>query len=48
MAGSVIVAGARTPIGRLMGSLKEFSAAQLGSIAIRAALGRAGVAAEQV
>jgi acetyl-CoA C-acetyltransferase len=48
MSGSVIVAGARTPIGRLMGSLKEFSGAQLGSIAIRAALERAGVAAEQV
>jgi acetyl-CoA C-acetyltransferase len=48
MSGSVIVAGARTPIGRLVGSLKEFSGAQLGSIAIRAALERAGVAAEQV
>jgi acetyl-CoA C-acetyltransferase len=48
MSGSVIVAGARTPIGRLTGSLKEFSGAQLGSIAIRAALERAGVAAEQV
>jgi acetyl-CoA C-acetyltransferase len=48
MSGSVIVAGARTPIGRLTGSLKEFSGAQLGSIAIKAALERAGVAAEQV
>jgi len=31
---SVIVAGARTPVGRLMGSLADFSAAQLGGIAI--------------
>jgi acetyl-CoA C-acetyltransferase len=45
---SVVVAGARTPIGRLLGSLKDFPAAQLGGIAIRAALERAGVAADQV
>src|SRR4051794_3314071 len=45
---SVVVAGARTPIGRLLGSLKDFSAAQLGGIAIRAALERAGVAPDQV
>ncbi len=48
MAGSVIVAGARTPMGRLMGSLKDFSGADLGGVAIRAALERAGVAPEQV
>ncbi|HEX6354379.1 acetyl-CoA C-acetyltransferase [Actinophytocola sp.] len=48
MSGSVIVAGARTPIGRLLGSLKDFSAAQLGGVAIKAALERAGVAPEQV
>ncbi|OLF08125.1 acetyl-CoA acetyltransferase [Actinophytocola xinjiangensis] len=48
MSGSVIVAGARTPIGRLLGSLKDFTGAQLGGIAIRAALERAGVAPEQV
>jgi acetyl-CoA C-acetyltransferase len=48
MSGSVIVAGARTPMGRLLGSLKDFSGAQLGSIAIKAALERAGVAPEQV
>ena len=48
MSGSVIVAGARTPIGRLLGSLKDFSGAQLGGIAIKAALERAGVAPEQV
>jgi acetyl-CoA C-acetyltransferase len=44
----VIVAGARTPIGRLLGSLKDFSGAQLGGVAIKAALERAGVAPEQV
>ena len=48
MTGSVIVAGARTPIGRLLGSLKGMSAAQLGGVAIKAALERAGVAPEQV
>ncbi|MGB3443919.1 MAG: acetyl-CoA C-acetyltransferase [Actinophytocola sp.] len=48
MSGSVIVAGARTPIGRLLGSLKDFTGAQLGGIAIKAALERAGVAPEQV
>jgi acetyl-CoA C-acetyltransferase len=46
--GSVIVAGARTPIGRLLGSLKDFSAAQLGGVAIKAALERAGVSPEAV
>ena len=45
---SVIVAGARTPMGRLLGSLKDFSGAQLGAVAIKAALERAGVAPEQV
>ncbi|MFD5319442.1 acetyl-CoA C-acetyltransferase [Streptomyces sp. NPDC127098] len=46
--GSVIVAGARTPMGRLLGSLKSFSGAELGGFAIEAALSRAGVAPEQV
>ena len=41
MPGSVIVAGARTPIGKLSGALSGFSAAQLGSIAIGEALRRA-------
>jgi len=45
---SVIVAGARTPMGRLLGSLKNFSGADLGGVAIKAALERAGVAPEQV
>jgi len=48
MSGSVIVAGARTPIGRLLGSLADLSAVELGGIAIKAALERAGVAPEQV
>lgn len=45
---SVIVAGARTPMGRLLGSLKDFSGAQLGGVAIKAALRRAGVEPSQV
>ena len=48
MTGSVIVAGARTPMGRLLGSLKGFSGAQLGGFAIKAALERAGVRPEQI
>ncbi len=48
MAGSVIVAGARTPIGRLLGGLKDRSATDLGGVAIKAALERAGVSADQV
>ena len=45
---TVIVAGARTPIGRLLGGLKGFSAADLGGLAIKAALEKAGVGADQV
>src|SRR5882672_6268032 len=48
MGQSVIVAGARTPIGRLLGSLKDHTGAQLGGVAIRAALERSGVKPEQV
>ena len=48
MTRSVIVAGARTPIGKFRGSLAGFTAMELGSIAIRAALERSGVAPEQV
>ncbi len=48
MAGSVIIAGARTPIGRLSGVLSEFTAPQLGGAAIAAALERAGITADQV
>jgi acetyl-CoA C-acetyltransferase len=46
--GSVIVAGARTPIGRLLGGLKGFSGADLGGFAMKGALKRAGVAPDQV
>lgn len=45
---SVIVAGARTPMGRLLGSLKGFSGADLGGFAIKAAVDRAGIAADRV
>ncbi|RYJ04659.1 MAG: acetyl-CoA C-acyltransferase, partial [Actinomycetales bacterium] len=48
MTKSVIVAGARTPIGRLLGGLKSFSAADLGAVAIKGALEKAGVSPEQV
>ncbi|MDT7545085.1 MAG: acetyl-CoA C-acetyltransferase [Actinomycetota bacterium] len=45
---SVIVAGARTPIGKLSGALKDFTAMDLGGIAISAALERSGVTGDQV
>src|SRR5258705_7462370 len=45
---SVILSGARTPMGRLSGNLKDLSATKLGSAAIAAALERSGVAPEQV
>ena len=44
----VILAGARTPIGKLSGSLASFSAAELGGFAIAAALERAGVSGQQI
>ena len=44
----VIVGGARTPVGRLLGSLASKSASDLGGVAIAAALDRAGVAPDQV
>ena len=46
--GSVIVGGARTPIGKLLGSLKDLSATDLGGVAIAGALARSGVSPEQV
>ena len=46
--GSVIVGGARTPIGKLLGGLRDRSATDLGGTAIAAALHRSGLAAEQV
>jgi len=48
MSGSYIVAGARTPIGKLSGALAPFSAAELGGFAIAAALQRAGIAPDQI
>jgi acetyl-CoA C-acetyltransferase len=48
MSGNVIVAGARTPIGRLLGGLKDLSAADLGGVAIKGALEKAGVSGDQV
>ena len=48
MPGSVIVSSARTPIGRLSGALGGFSAMDLGGFAIKAALDRGGVGAEQI
>ena len=48
MPGSVIVAGARTPIGKLSGALASFTATDLGGLAIKAALERAGVGPDQV
>jgi acetyl-CoA C-acetyltransferase len=48
MTTSVIVAGARTPIGRLLGGLKSLTAADLGGVAIKGALEKAGVAGDAV
>ena len=48
MAGSVILAGARTPIGKLSGALSSFSGSDLGGFAIKAALERAGLSGDQV
>src|ERR1043165_8668095 len=45
---SVIVAGARTPIGKLLGGLKGFTGAELGGYAIKGALDKAGVSPDQV
>ena len=45
---SVIVAGARTPIGRFNGALKSFSATDLGGLVIKAAIERAGITTDQV
>jgi acetyl-CoA C-acetyltransferase len=47
MPGSVIVSSARTPIGRLSGALASFEATDLGGIAVKAALERAGITGEQ-
>jgi acetyl-CoA C-acetyltransferase len=48
MTPSVIVAGARTPIGKFSGGFKDLAAVDLGAVAIREALSRAGVAPERI
>jgi acetyl-CoA C-acetyltransferase len=48
MSGSVIVSSARTPIGKLSGALAQFSAMDLGGVAIRAALERGGISPDDV
>lgn len=48
MAGSYIVAGARTPIGKLSGGFTSLSATDLGGVAIKAALERSGISPDQV
>ena len=48
MPGSYLVAGARTPIGKLSGALSSLAAADLGAVAIAAAVARVGVAADDV
>ncbi|MEO6532226.1 MAG: acetyl-CoA C-acyltransferase, partial [Pseudolysinimonas sp.] len=45
---AVIVAGARTPIGKLLGGLSTMSGAELGGVAIAGALEKAGVAGSDV
>ena len=44
----VIVSGVRTPIGDFLGSLKDFTAVQLGTIALKAAIERAGITPDQI
>src|SRR5712691_5107894 len=48
MTSSVIVAGARTPIGKFGGGFKDLSAVKLGAHAISSAIGRAGIAPDQI
>jgi acetyl-CoA C-acetyltransferase len=48
MSGSVIVAGARTPVGRLSGAFKSLTGADLGGVAIKGALEKAGISGDQV
>ncbi|HEV2368833.1 MAG TPA: acetyl-CoA C-acyltransferase, partial [Acidimicrobiales bacterium] len=48
MPGTVIVSGARTPIGKMSGAFADVPAVDLGGHAIKAALERAGVAPDQV
>jgi acetyl-CoA C-acetyltransferase len=48
MAGSLVIAGARTPMGKLSGGLRQFESPQLGGFAVSAALRRAEVLPEEV
>ncbi|MDO5492395.1 MAG: acetyl-CoA C-acetyltransferase [Nesterenkonia sp.] len=48
MSVNVIVSGARTPVGKLLGGLSSLSAAELGGVAVAGALERAGVSGEDV
>ncbi len=48
MPGSVIVGGARTPMGKLLGGLRDLSGTDLGAVAVRAALERTGISGDQV
>jgi acetyl-CoA C-acetyltransferase len=48
MSRSVIVAGARTPIGKFAGGFKDLKAVDLGAVAIREAVARAGVPADSI
>ena len=48
MSGSVILTGARTPIGKLSGAFASMAATDLGGVAIKGALEKAGIAPDQV
>jgi acetyl-CoA C-acetyltransferase len=48
MQDAVIVSAVRTPVGKFQGALSSFSATELGAIAVREAVRRAGVSAESV
>jgi acetyl-CoA C-acetyltransferase len=48
MTEALILSGARTPVGKLLGGLKDFTAVDLGVIAVRAAIERAGIPADLV
>ncbi|MEO2107434.1 MAG: zinc ABC transporter substrate-binding protein [Actinomycetota bacterium] len=48
MPGSVILTGARTPIGKLSGAFASMSAADLGGVAIKGALEKAGISGDDV
>src|SRR3954454_16710388 len=45
---AVIISAARTPVGKFLGSLKGFSATELGSIVVRESVKRAGIKPEDV